>query len=191
MTTQTLLFLLGAYLVGSLPTAYIITKILTGEDIRQLGDGNVGAKNTFESVGKLAGFTVSLIDISKGFLTITAAKSLALSEVVILIAGACVVLGHDFSIFLGFQGGQGMAATAGVFGGLFPVVTLLAVSTFFLSLAVTKNWDLSCAIGFLLLIAGVWITGHTINQILFSILILPWIGIKKLIQVWQERRVVI
>lgn len=191
MTTQTLLFLLGAYLVGSLPTAYILTKILTGKDIRQLGDGNVGAKNTFESVGKLAGFTVSLVDISKGFLVVTGVKSLAMSEGVILLAGACVVLGHDFSIFLRFQGGQGMAATAGVFGGLFPIVTLLAVATFFLVLAVTRNWDLSCAVGLLLLVAGVWITGHSTNQILFSILILPWIGIKKLIQVWQARRLAI
>ena len=124
MTTQTLLFLLGAYLVGSLPTAYILTRILTGKDIRQLGDGNVGAKNTFESVGKLAGFSVSVIDIGKGLLTVAAAKHLSMSEGVILLAGACVVLGHDFSIFLNFQGGQGMAATAGVFGGLFPMVTI-------------------------------------------------------------------
>jgi glycerol-3-phosphate acyltransferase PlsY len=191
MTTQTILFLLGAYLFGSLPTAYILTRILTGKDIRQLGDGNVGGKNTFESVGKLAGFSVSVIDIGKGLLTIAAAKYLSMSEGVILLAGACVVLGHDFSIFLGFQGGQGMAATAGVFGGLFPMVTILAVATFFLTLAVTKNWDVSCAVGLLLLVIGVWITGHSINQILFSILILPWIGVKKLIQDWQARRIAI
>lgn len=188
MSGQTLMLLLGAYLLGSIPAAYLVTRYTTGEDIRYLGNGNVGAKNTYESVGKQAGFAVAVFDVGKGILTVAAARYLSFSEGVILLAGACVVLGHDFSIFLGFQGGQGMAATVGVFSVLFPQVTLLALAASLLAFALTRNWDLSCGIGFFILVAGLWFSGHSIKKILFTVLLLPLIGIKKLLQVWQARR---
>ena len=60
MTGKTLMLLLGAYLLGSIPAAYLVTRFTTGEDIRYLGNGNVGAKNTYETVGKQAGFAVAV-----------------------------------------------------------------------------------------------------------------------------------
>ena len=191
MTGQTLMLLLGAYLLGSIPTAYLVVRFTTGEDIRYLGDGNVGAKNTYESVGKLAGFSIAAVDIGKGFLTVVVARHLSMSLGVTLLAGACVVLGHDFSVFLGFQGGQGMAATVGVFSALFPQITLIAFAVFLLVLAVTRNWDLSCGIGFFILVAGLWFSGQSIKKILFTMLLLPLIGIRKLLQAWQARRLAV
>ena len=73
MTGQTLMLLMGAYLLGSIPTAYLVVRFTTREDIRYLGDGNVGVKNTYESVGKLAGFTVAAVNIGKGILTVAVA----------------------------------------------------------------------------------------------------------------------
>lgn len=188
MISQVWLLLLGAYLLGSIPSAYLIVRVSTGEDIRYMGDGNVGAKNAYESVGKLIGFSIAAADIGKGFLAVTAARHFGFSEGLILLAGGCVVLGHDFSIFLGFQGGQGMAATVGVFGALFPQAILLAFISFLIILALTRNWDLSCGIAFFLLVAGLWISGHPTKQILFSMLLLPWIALRKLIQTWQTHR---
>ncbi|MGB2964852.1 MAG: glycerol-3-phosphate acyltransferase [Anaerolineales bacterium] len=188
MINQAWFLLLGAYLLGSIPSAYLIVRVTIGEDIRYFGDGNVGAKNAYESVGKLIGFSIAAADIGKGFLAVTAARNLGFSEGLVLLAGGCVVLGHDFSIFLGFQGGQGMAATVGVFGALFPLVTLLAFISFLILLALTRNWDLSCGIAFFLLVVGVWLSGYPTKQILFSMLLLPWIALSKLIQSWRTRR---
>jgi len=188
MTSQVWLLLVGAYLLGSIPSAYLIVRVTTGEDIRYMGDGNVGAKNAYESVGKLIGFSIAAADIGKGFLAVTAARNLGFSEGLILLAGGCVVLGHDFSIFLGFQGGQGMAATVGVFNALFPLVTTLAFISFLVLLVLTRNWDLSCGIAFCLLVVGVWLSGYPTKQILFSMLLLPWIALSKVIQSWRTRR---
>ncbi len=191
MIGQTWRLLLGAYLLGSIPSAYIAARLSTGEDIRHLGDGNVGAKNTFESVSKMAGVAVAAADVGKGLLTVAVARYLSATEELILLAGACVVLGHDFSIFLGFEGGQGMATTIGVFGILFPQETLIALTALALLLVLTRNWDLSCGIGFTLLVVVLWVTGHSIKRVLFSILLLPCIGVKKLLQIWQAGRLVI
>jgi glycerol-3-phosphate acyltransferase PlsY len=166
-------------------------RFTTGEDIRLLGDGNVGAKNTFESVGKLIGLLVALLDIGKGFLIITITRNLGFGDNLVLLAGALVVIGHDFSVFLGFHGGQGMAATVGVFGGLFPQLTLLAFVLFLVLLVFTKNWDLSCGIAFFYLVAGVWVTDHPINQVIFCMLLLPWIALSKFIQNWRSHRLAI
>jgi glycerol-3-phosphate acyltransferase PlsY len=191
MSSQVGMLLLGSYLIGSIPTAYLLVRFITGEDIRFLGDGNVGAKNTFESAGKLIGFLVAGVDIGKGFLTIAVARNLGFGDNLVLLAGAFVVIGHDFSIFLGFQGGQGMAATVGVFGALFPQMTLLAFILFLILLIFSKNWDLSCGIAFFLLVAGVWLTDQPANQVVFCMLLLPWIAFSKFIQNWRSHRVAI
>ena len=191
MNTQAWMLLVGSYIVGSIPTAYLLVRFITGEDIRHLGDGNVGAKNTFESVGKLIGFLVAGVDIGKGLLAITAARNLGFGDILVLLAGAFVVIGHDFSIFLGFQGGQGMAATVGVFGALFPQMTLLAFLLFLILLAFSRNWDLSCGIALFLLVAGLWVTDHPLNQVVFCMLLLPWIAFSKFIQNWRSHRLAI
>ena len=191
MNSQAWMLLLGSYLIGSIPTAYLLVRFITGEDIRFLGDGNVGAKNTFESVGKSIGLLVACVDIGKGFLAIAAARSLGFSENMVLLAGALVVIGHDFSIFLGLRGGQGMAATVGVFGALFPQMTLLAFILFLILLVFSRNWDLSCGIAFSLLVAGLWLTDHPTNQVVFTMLLLPWIAFSKFIQNWRSHRLAI
>ena len=191
MNSQIWMLLLGSYLIGAIPTAYLLVRFITGEDIRFLGDGNVGAKNTFESAGKLIGLMVACVDIGKGFLAISAARNLGFGNNLVLLAGALVVIGHDFSVFLGFQGGQGMAATVGVFGALFPQITLLAFIVFLILLAITRNWDLSCGIGFFLLVVSVWWTDHPTSHVVFCMLLLPWIAFSKFVQNWRSRRLAI
>ena len=187
MNAQHLFVLLCTYLLGSLPSAYIVTHVTTGKDIRNLGNGNAGAKNTFESVGKVAGISVFLLDIAKGALAIALARFITQNEDVILIAGACAVFGHDFPLFLRFKGGQGMATTVGVFGALFPLETGLGFAAFALVLAITRHWDYSCLVGFVFLVATMWITGQSLKRVIYTVIILPIIGLNKLLQVWQAQ----
>jgi glycerol-3-phosphate acyltransferase PlsY len=114
-----------SYLLGSVPTAYIFTKLLLGADIRQLGSANVGASNVFRSVGKLAGVAVLAIDVAKGFLSVVVLGDLFLRfnlpvrEIPfrVLLALASVI-GHNWMIFLRFKGGKGVATSLGAWLGL-------------------------------------------------------------------------
>jgi glycerol-3-phosphate acyltransferase PlsY len=188
MNPQNLFVLVCAYLIGSIPSSFIITYIISGKDIRHLGNGNAGAKNTFESVGLLAGLAVFFFDIGKGVLAIMMARSFTQVENVIMLAGACAVLGHDFPFLLRFKGGQGMATTVGVFGTLFPIETALGFMLFLILLAITHQWDKSCLIGFISLIIIMVISGQTVKRIIYLIIILPLIGLNKTIKVWQTHR---
>jgi glycerol-3-phosphate acyltransferase PlsY len=180
--------LLGAYLVGAIPSAYIVARLWTGADIRTLGDGNVGARNTFLTVGPLAGVIVGAADISKGMLAVELARKGGGSEELAMVAAMAAVMGHDFSPFLKFQGGQGMASMVGAFLLLFPVPTLIAVSLSLLVLAVFRNWDAAWTIGFLALIALTVVCGYGWNRVLYTVLLIPTIGLSKLLQIIKAGR---
>jgi glycerol-3-phosphate acyltransferase PlsY len=108
-----LIVILG-YLIGSIPTAYIIGRALKGVDIRQIGDGNMGAANTFRQLGPKAGVTVGLIDAGKGAAAVLIAQATGLSLFAVLLTGVAAVIGHNWPAFLGFRGGRGEATTIGV-----------------------------------------------------------------------------
>ena len=80
MSTQAWAVLLGAYLLGSIPSAYLAARFAAGVDIRQVGDGNMGAKNTFESVGWLPGLVTGVADVGKGALAVAMARQFKLPE---------------------------------------------------------------------------------------------------------------
>lgn len=135
--------ILCSYFLGSIPTAYILGKLLKGIDIRQHGSGNVGATNAFRILGKSAGIIVLLIDILKGFLAVVVVGNVFDFDQVFLriLLGVVVVIGHNWTIFLQFKGGKGIATSLGVLIGLafqfeslrfVLVVTLLAWSIPFL-----------------------------------------------------------
>lgn len=119
-----LLGIIISYLLGSIPTAYLAGR-LKGVDIRKLGSGNVGATNALRVLGPKAGITVLIIDILKGLVSVVFVSDFILSKTVILDAGLirvldgfCCVLGHNWTVFLNFKGGKGVATTIGVLLGL-------------------------------------------------------------------------
>lgn len=182
---ETGLVLLGAYLLGSIPSAYWVTRWLAGADIRQLGDGNPGAKNTYEAVGKWAGVLVGAADIAKGALAVVLARYLNLSEGLVLLAGACAVLGHDYPLFLGFQGGQGMATILGVLGVLFPFDLALGLCAFAIAMLLIRNWDLSWGLGFGLFALLVWLGSAASERLGYVVFLLISILSRKLLQIRQ------
>jgi glycerol-3-phosphate acyltransferase PlsY len=121
MLAATLLFVVGAYLLGSIPTAYLVGRWRRGIDVRRVGSGNVGGSNLRATVGLWATVTVGLFDVGKGALPVWLGLRLGLGETVALLAGLAAVAGHNWPPWLRFQGGRGMASTLGVLLVLFPV----------------------------------------------------------------------
>lgn len=182
-----LLIILLAYLLGSVPFSYIVARFVTRIDIRLLGDGNAGAKNTTESVGFWAGILVALLDIGKGALAVLLAQRFSDSEIVAFLAGGAVVFGHDFPIFLKFKGGQGMAAMAGTFLVFMPLLVLISAAVFLATLLITRKWDVSCAVGFVLLFGLMLYTRQSIGLVFYTLIMLPTLAMTKLIQNRQAR----
>jgi glycerol-3-phosphate acyltransferase PlsY len=123
---MTLIYLLiSSYLLGSIPTAYLVARFCKGIDIRTVGSGNVGATNAFRVLGKPLGVFVLLFDILKGFF-VTAILTLFVDAAAISVsmdlarisAGILAIAGHNWPIFLKFKGGKGVATSLGVLSGL-------------------------------------------------------------------------
>ncbi len=187
MTIELILVFLISYLLGAFPSATLVSQFVGKKEIWQLGDGNFGAKNTFDSVGKREGLLVGAVDILKGALAIEMVHILELPGWAAYLAGALAVLGHDFSIFVGFRGGQGMATMVGAFWMIVPLQTTVGFGIFISSLFVTRHWNLSCLLGFGSFTGLVWITG---GPVWYPVVLLPTIGIKKLLQDYRSRHVV-
>jgi len=112
-----------SYLIGSIPTAFIFGKVLKGLDIRQHGSGNMGATNAFRVLGKGPGAVVLALDIIKGILpVILIAGWLSPGVTGRVLAAVAVVCGHNWTCFLNFNGGKGVATSAGVLIGLTIVI---------------------------------------------------------------------
>ncbi len=121
-----------SYLVGSFPTAYVIGKHLRNIDISGTGSGNIGARNAYEVTGsKAIGITVGTIDVMKGFL-VTLLATLLYGLVPGLTAAVFVVLGHNYSIFIKFKGGRGLATGAGALLVLQPLAVPVYLAAYFL-----------------------------------------------------------
>ena len=129
-----LLILLGAYIIGSFPTGYLLVKIVKGEDIRKIGSGSTGATNVKRVLGKTAFFAVMLIDAIKGFIPVILAKYLEIKfglftdlHILPVLAAFAVIIGHSKSIFLGFTGGKSVATTAGTILAINLPVALICI----------------------------------------------------------------
>lgn len=113
MTTN-LLLLLGSYLLGSIPTAYIIMKALTGQDLHHLGSGNIGATNLTKHIGKKWGAVAFIIDASKGALALLLSQLLGATIPWQVACAFTAVLGHNFPLWLHFKGGKGVSTSLGL-----------------------------------------------------------------------------
>ncbi len=146
---QYIVFILLAYLLGSIPSALIVGKVGYNKDIRNYGSGNLGATNTFRVLGIKAGLIVTIADILKGTLATLLpvfASFFIDVEVSRLIVGLFAVLGHTYPVFANFKGGKAVATSGGVVLGLNPVLFLLIFITFFVTLYITKYVSLTSMI---------------------------------------------
>lgn len=134
--------LLVAYLLGSIPTAYVVARYLKGFDIRRYGSGNVGATNAFRTMGTGPGLLVLVIDVLKGTIPVLLGRALG-GDWLAVLAGLAAMAGHSWSIFLSFHGGRGVATAAGVFLALAPAALFWAFVIWLIVLLSTRYVSLS------------------------------------------------
>ena len=167
------LFFIFAFFLGAVPNAYLAGRFLKNIDIRQYGSGNVGATNVFRVLGKGPGIIVFFLDFLKGALPVIIFMSVLPQEepheLWALLVGLSAVLGHMFTPFLGFKGGKGVAAGAGVLCASFPALFAVAAAVWALSFLVCRIVSVSsifavCALFF----AG--LLTHQPREILFVFL---------------------
>ena len=122
-----------SYFLGAIPTGFLVGKIFFGKDIRREGSKNTGATNVFRVFGPLPGITVLVIDVLKGFLPVFFIPEMLFPLGTLgtpVLAGLACVAGHNWTVFLDFKGGKGVATSLGVFLALAPLQTLLAAAVF-------------------------------------------------------------
>lgn len=134
------LALAAALALGSLPSAYIAGRVLTGVDIREVGSGNPGALNAGDRLGAAVGVLVLLADAGKGILAVALAQRLTAGDGWAVYASALTATAaHNFSPFLRFRGGKGAATALGVFAYMIPGITALSIASGALMLAATRK----------------------------------------------------
>lgn len=127
-----------AYLLGSIPSGLWIGRKFFQIDIRQHGSGNLGATNSFRILGKKAGTIVLLMDLLKGSISVLLLKQMDLHGISPIIIALFAVVGHTYPLFANFKGGKAVATFAGVILAYQPVLFLIGLGIFILTLAISK-----------------------------------------------------
>ena len=142
------LILAVAYLIGSIPSGYLIVRATEGGDVRETGSGGTGATNVSRSAGKGAGILTLILDVIKGVFVVFLAGILSdglfpFADWTIAFAGVLAILGHIFPVWLRFRGGKGVATALGVFLMLEPIVVVIALVVFAITFALTRYVSLA------------------------------------------------
>lgn len=162
MTVEFGLLIVGAYLLGSVPTAYLVAKWSRGIDIRQYGSGNIGASNIFRSTSKWLAIPVTIFDIGKGVLAVWVAQLLGLGVMEQIVVGLAAILGHNWPVFLRFQGGRGMFTSLGIILILSPIIGLIIIVMAY-SLAPFRKLSLGVLIALVSLPILTWFLGQPLG----------------------------
>ena len=174
------ILILGAYLLGSVPTSVWIGRVFYGIDVREHGSGNAGTTNTFRVLGAKAGVPVFIIDALKGWLAV---KLIYFSNYYIpetgdyiniqLLLGVAALVGHIFPVYVGFKGGKGVATLFGFILAIHPASALISVGIFIIMLVASRYVSLSSMVAgfsFPILIIVIFKT-TTMSLVIFSMII--------------------
>jgi glycerol-3-phosphate acyltransferase PlsY len=140
---------LAAYLIGSIPTAYVVVYQLKGVDIRRVGSRNVGTLNTFHQVGIGGALVVLVVDAAKGALSALLPVWIGTPIWTLYLTAILVVVGHNWPVFLGFRGGKGVATIFGIALVIVPQLTLIALGPTILLALLTRNVIIGVGTGFI------------------------------------------
>lgn len=169
---------LAAYLIGSVPTGFLMTKIFLGSDIRDSGSKNVGATNVYRVAGKLPGLLTLIIDITKGIIVVTLVVEFSYTYLPNVdyifyktLLGLIAILGHIYSVFLKFKGGKGVATTIGVTAIIAPLVLLTSLAVWLIVFIPTSYVSLgSLAFGISLPISAL-LFGQPFYVVMFCVIL--------------------
>ncbi|HEV8177696.1 MAG TPA: glycerol-3-phosphate 1-O-acyltransferase PlsY [Gemmatimonadales bacterium] len=155
---EAVLWLLASYFVGAIPTSYLLSRFLAGIDLRQHGSGNLGATNLYRVLGWKYAIPAAAVDIAKGAIPVLVfAPQVSTFQLFALGCGVAAILGHVFSVFVGFKGGKGVATAAGVMLGLAPLALIAVAVVWALLVRVTGYVSVASIAAAALLPLGVYL----------------------------------
>ena len=184
MITKEIFAIIIGYLLGSVPSAYIATRLATGKDIRQMGGSNVGSLNVYREVGVWPGLAVGVIDLGKGAAAVAIAYWLLdVPTEFVLATGLAAVIGHNWMVWLKFSGGKGMGVTIGTLVILLPVYGYwpglpIIFGVILIPYIITNNIAVSMCIALVCLPFITWLGMNSGTGTIMAIILGLVIGIK-------------
>ena len=152
------LAIVASYLVGAIPTSYLVVRLARGVDLRTVGSGNLGATNLYRQLGWGYAIPVGLFDMLKGaFPVVVLAPWVGATVLGAVGLGLVAVLGHVFSVFVGFRGGKGVATGSGIILALAPWAFLIALVTWIVTVRLSGYVSLGSILGALVLPPAIWL----------------------------------
>jgi acyl phosphate:glycerol-3-phosphate acyltransferase len=173
-----LLALVASYLLGAIPTSHLVSRTIAKIDLRQHGSGNLGATNLYRVLGWKYAVPVALFDIAKGAIPVLLfAPRVSSSELFQLACGMAAILGHVFSLFVGFKGGKGVATAAGVMLGMAPLALAVAAAVWGLVLLFTGYVSLSSIAAAAVLPLAVYLLEPPRSPVVWWLVVLVAVGV--------------
>lgn len=173
------LFLIFVYLLGSFPTGYLIGRWSKNKNVLEIGWRKTSGSNVYRNIGKWQGTVTGLLDLGKGYLAVWLARYLGFGPEIHILAGVLTVLGHNWSCFLKFAGGRGIATFIGVSLALSPKILGLSIISFgFFALILNTSLGTIIFLGVIIFLS-IYFNQFAITG-LFAVLTLPLIFIKRL-----------
>jgi len=166
------------YLIGSIPNGLIIGKQFYHVDLRQFGSKNIGATNAFRTLGVKPALWVFLTDAAKGIIAVYGANIFVGTPIALLVAGIAAIAGHNWSIFLKFTGGRGVATGLGVIIVLVPKVTLIVFVVWSVIVYFTRYVSLASIIAATLVPIMMWFMGERHEFLYFGVIIALFVVIR-------------
>lgn len=157
-----------SYLLGSVPFSYVITRLQTGKDLRNMGSGNVGATNVMRTTGKAAGIAALVLDSGKGAVAVALTQWWTGNQALAAASGFAASTGHSFPLFLGFRGGKSVATGAGAFLALSTPAILCSIGLFLIALPLFRIVSLASIIGSASFPFFAWLFGASRGIILWG-----------------------
>lgn len=159
---------IAAYLLGSIPTGFLVAKA-KGIDIRTIGSGNIGATNVLRALGKPAGVFVLVVDALKGWLAVTLVALLFRDwDAGRIIAGVAAILGHNYTCWLHFKGGKGIATSAGVLVALVPWALLAGLGVWIIVFILSRYVSLASICACAAIPIAAWLNKESITRIIVT-----------------------
>lgn len=173
-----ILWLIASYLLGAIPTSYLVSRAFAKIDLRRHGSGNLGATNLFRVLGWKYAVPVALFDIAKGIIPVVwFAPQVSSSELYALLCGVAAIIGHVFSVFVRFKGGKGVATAAGVMLGMAPLALATAAGVWALVLLTTGYVSLASIAAAAVLPLAVYLLEQPISPALFWVVVMVAISV--------------
>lgn len=178
-TALSLALILASYLLGSISPAFLAARLRGGIDLRRYGSGNVGSSNLGQQIGAAWAVGTGTIDFLKGFAPVLLARSWGFDLTTVAAAGVAAVVGHDWSLYLGFTGGRGMGTAIGVLVALDPALALILLAVLGVGW-LGKQGATSSAVGMLGIAPAAWLLGDDLRIVAGCLALTVIIALKRL-----------